>query len=223
MDIQERYATAIHNGLLSIEQHPFSDEDAPTNPLLLVPPEGYEGSGLKVMYFGQETNGWEGGFGDCDTDELLGLYDGFANKGGGFKYGGHFWNGIRHFQGRFEQVDPTSKFLWNNLIKIGKDGDKGRPSARVLEWQEEWFDVIRCEVEVFQPHVVAFMTGPNYDDMIEHVFGPISMTPLGAYSQRELSRVKAQGLPEHTFRTYHPNYLWRFGLPDVCEAIIAEI
>jgi hypothetical protein len=67
------------------------------------------------------------------------------------------------------------------------------------------------------------MTGPNYDDMIERVFGPITMTPIGNYSQRELSRIKRRGLPEHTFRTYHPNYLWRFGLPDVCEAMIAEI
>jgi hypothetical protein len=193
----------------TINQIVSSGAEQPANPLLISPPTKYFDSDFKIMYFGQETNQWEGQFHDSKgVDHLLDVYDRFAN---GSPYGGPgpFWNAVKQLNRSFSKSHASLAFTYNNIIKIGKHGSKGLPSEPLLSWQKTWFQVIREEVRILTPDLIVFFTGPDYDKFLQEAFGPIEFSQVGARSTKQLSRVRAQGLPVNTFRTCHPNYLWR--------------
>ena len=180
------------------------------DPLLISPPTKYLDSDFKIMYFGQEANGWAGSFHDSKgVDHLLDVYDKFANNVGGPAYGGPFWNAIKRLNQSFSKLHVLPAFTYNNIIKIGKHRAKGLPSEPLLRWQKTWFQVIREEVRILTPDLIVFFTGPRYDKFLQEAFGPLEFFQVGARGIRQLSRVRALGLPANTFRTYHPNYLWR--------------
>ena len=124
-------------------------------------------------------------------------------------HGGPFWNAIRQFNETFSESHTSVSFTYNNIIKIGKHEAKGLPSEPILRWQNRWFEVVREEVRVLAPDAVIFFTGPDYDKFIEEAFGSVEFCQIGPRSARQLTRVRARVLPVNTFRTYHPNYLWR--------------
>lgn len=154
----------------------------PAHPLLIQPPANYGESTLKVMYVGQETNGYENEIGSLRKDQntphsvetLLALYDNFTNAPGGFKYRGHFTNAVNSYQQAFSRIDPTATFTWNNVVKIGNAHDKGLPSETNLQWQDHWFDVIREEIRLLAPDVVLFFTGPRYDRFLRRVLPDVT-------------------------------------------------
>lgn len=159
------------NGIIS------SGAEPPTNPLLISPPLGYYDSDFKIMYFGQETNCWEGPFPDPKgVDHLLEVYDRFANNGGGFRYGGQFWNALKQFNESFSKLHTSPSFTYNNIIKIGKHGSKGLPSEPLLRWQKTWFQVVREEVRILTPDLIIFFIGPRYMRFLEEAFGPIEFS-----------------------------------------------
>ena len=92
----------------------------------------------------------------------MNAYDEFANHGGGFRYRKHFWYAVRHFQRALEEIEPSSRFIWNKFTKIGKDGSESRPSREILAWQEPWFDAVTQEILVFRPDIVLFLSGTDY-------------------------------------------------------------
>jgi len=163
-EIRKTYDAALQHCRDTLGTMPSGDKGGPTNPMVIQPPHDYEQSKLKVMYVGQETNGWEGDFEPTlSIDRLLEVYDKFANGGGGFKYGGHFWNAIKHFQSCMAGIEQSTRFTSNNLVKIGKAWGKGRPPRQVLDWQESWFQIVKQEVQLLKPDVVIFFSGPDYD------------------------------------------------------------
>jgi len=219
--LEHEYKAAIQRCSDSLATLPVDKQNMPANPLLISPSFEYPNAALKIMYFGQETNGWEGVFrGSEYIDELMGLYDGFTNQGGGFNYGGQFWNAVRSFHSEFKFRQDKVSFIWNNLIKIGKAFDRGTPCKEVLKWQEHWCDVIRNELIILRPNVVIFLSGPNYDWMISKIFSPVVFEPIDGYNLREVARVKSDSLPLSSFRTYHPGYLYRFGFSGVRDYIV---
>jgi hypothetical protein len=64
------------------------------------------------------------------------------------------------------------------------------------------------ELEILAPHVCIFFTGPYYDEIINSTFSGIEYEPVKGIPERELAALHHPKLPS-TFRTYHPNYLWR--------------
>ena len=59
--------------------------------------------------------------------------DFFTSKKCFSSHGGHFWNAVSKTVEALE--DNTSKIvavLWNNIVKIGKSGDKGRPQGKSM-------------------------------------------------------------------------------------------
>jgi len=117
-------------------------------------------------------------------------------------------NALRdHYRARRQTV----RCLWNNIVKVGLSGRKGRPSAEILEWQSPFFDVIRLEVSLLAPDIVVFFTGPKYDEFIRRVFPDARFEAARGRTERQLARVTAAGLPRAAVRTYHPGYLWRQG------------
>lgn len=206
--------------------------DSPTNLLCLNIPDKYLSSDIKLMVFGQETNDWDGEYRGVDkfnsvadrADWLKGIYDGFFTSKYCFSYGGQFWNGVSKLVNSIEdQTGKTVGLLWNNIVKIGKNGDKGRPEDSIIDWQKPALDFIIDEIKTAQPDIVIFFTGPNYDDLLQVVFEDITFNSISTRSTRELSIVTSDSLPLRSIRTYHPNFLWRNGFDGYLDDILAVV
>ncbi|WP_395734598.1 hypothetical protein [Prosthecobacter sp.] len=217
------YNEAMKKSFQTLDGLPSNADGGPANPQLIRVPDDYETSKLKVAYFGQETNGWEGPFAETKgVDHLQQVYHDFVNIKS-FEYGGQYWNGVKSFQNAFLELDSSSRFTANNLVKIGKAWDRGSPPESVIDWQSHWFEVIREELKILKPDVIIFLSGPNYDRHIETIFGKVTFEAVNARPARELSRVVAEGLPRNSFRTYHPNYGYRNNFYPTQSDILDEV
>ncbi|MBN8877032.1 MAG: hypothetical protein J0I32_05755 [Sphingobacteriales bacterium] len=200
-------------------------EVKPANPLLLyiADEEAYKQADIRLMIFGQETNSWYEER-DVTIAGVQNLYDGFFNDGECWNYGGQFWNGVGRFLTSLHQKYPTKKIqlLWNNIVKVGKQGDKGFPPDYIYEIERKHFNVIPDELTILKPDIVLFFTGPNYDSVLADNFGTLEYNSVEPFSQRELSRLKLLDIP-FVFRTYHPNYLWRNDIDWYFDTILNNI
>lgn len=187
----------------------------PANPLLLKITDEYHIADLKIMFFGQETNGWWGDYLiEGGVDRLQEEYSNFFVDRYCYTYGGQFWNGIKKLEDRLqdkaEEANKSVSLLWNNIVKIGKTTGKGLPSKEIIDWQEGFFRLIRLEVGMLKPDIVFFFTGPNYDSFVSKTFpDAVFQKGLENRTQRQIAKIKSVHLPKRTVRTYHPNYLWR--------------
>jgi len=199
--------------------------DSPTNLLCLNISDDYLSSDIKLMVFGQETNDWHGAYsGEDKADWLQSIYDDFFTSKYCFSYGGQFWNGVSKLVNSIEnRTGKSVGLLWNNIVKIGKDGDKGRPEDSIIDWQKPALDFIIEEIKTAQPDIVIFFTGPNYDDLLQVVFKDIIFNSIPTRTTRQLSIVTSKNLPFHSIRTYHPNYLWRNNFDGYLDDILAVV
>ena len=201
-------------------------EELPASPLLLRvgDEQAYQDADIKLIIFGQETNRWYESFhGDADT--ILGYYDEFFNSGEYKNYGGQFWNGVALFFSMLQERYPskTIYFLWNNLVKIGRDAGIGFPSDTVHEVERKEFDVIQEELAILQPTITLFFTGPNYDNILSEVFDAPKLAQVSDnFSVRQLASLSIVNT-SHAFRTYHPGFLWRNDINSYFQAIIDSV
>lgn len=182
----------------------------PTNPLLIRidDEEKYKSSDLKIMFFGQETNDWEGSCGK-DIDHLLGIYQKFMREAKEGKHGGPFWNTVRNYTKSVQLKNPRKKidYIWNNILKVGRADAKGTPSPEIIKLQHDYFPVIKAEIELLKPDVVVFFTGPYYDQHIKHEFPDAEFAKIENIKEQEICAIHSTNLPSRTFRSYHPQYL----------------
>lgn len=209
--------------LLTEKNKSLKHSDKATNPLLLKIDENYANAKFKIMFFGQETNTW---LGEQNNAEFLGqiepvyhLYENFFLSGNCYSYGGQFWNGVsRCVQLVEKEINEKVGVVWNNIIKVGKCG-KGAPFASIQEIQFEHFNVYREEVDILEPDVLIFFSGPNYDNQIKKAFGRLDKNSIDGFTERQLCEIKIpNSVP--AFRTYHPNYLWRNDINKFLEPIV---
>ena len=200
-------------------------EIKPTNPLLVFvdKEEEYLNADIRVIIYGQETNGWFGGF-NTDINFILDCYNKFYNSGKCWNYGGQFWNGFRKFWTMLEEKFPNKKirYIWDNIVKIGKSDGKGFPPDYIYEVERNHFSIIKDELKILKPNIVLFFTGPNYDRFIADNFGQLSYTALSSFNSRQLAKISLSGT-DFAFRTYHPNYLWRNDIDSFFRVILNEI
>lgn len=206
-------------------------EELPASPLLLKvnDEKSYEDADIKLLVFGQETNSWYESFHE-DTDAVLGYYDIFFRDAAlnsiDFPiYGGQFWNGVRRFVCMLQERYPSKRiyFVWNNLVKIGKDAGIGFPSDVIHEVERQEFSVIPEEINILRPTITLFFTGPNYDSILNEVFDSPALEPVAdKFSVRQLASLTLSNAGQ-TFRTYHPGYLWRNDIDHYFQTIIDTI
>lgn len=198
----------------------------PTCPLLLSigNEEEFKNADIRLMVFGQETNNWYDEFHN-DIPSIIECYDSFFSNDKCWGYGGQFWNGV----GRFIELLQTKysnkkiSLIWNNIVKIGKYAEKGFPPNYIYEIERKYFSVIKEEIEVINPTIVLFLTGPYYDSVITDNFGKLTYSKLSdEFSEREIAKVSLTGTP-FAYRTYHPNYLWRNGINKYFDTIINDM
>lgn len=205
----------------STRPHSF-DGESPSNLLCLSVSQRYIDSDLKVMVFGQETNDWYGSYSDKHNEQWLkDSYEEFFNSDYCFSYGGQFWNGVSRTIDLLEsRTGKSVGLLWNNIVKIGKEGEKGLPNQIILDWQAEAMSFIIEEISITKPDVVIFFSGPNYDNFLCQVFEDVTFKELSDKTPRQLSLLQSKHLPVMSFRTYHPNYLWRNDINSYLNDII---
>lgn len=194
----------------------------PTNPLLIIVKneDKYLNADIRVMILGQETNDWGGNFTN-NIEYIQSIYEGFFSSRYCFKYGGQFWNGISRFLRMLELQNPGKSidFIWNNVVKVGISGKKGKPPEYIYQVERENFKVLNQEMQILQPNLVLFLSGPYYDNILIEQFKNIEFQKIENYHQRQIAKVKLLNC-DSAFRTYHPNYLWRNGINDYYEAIL---
>jgi hypothetical protein len=182
-----------------------------SNPLLIhiKDEEKYQKADIKIMFFGQETNSWYGELGSKSVKDLLHCYSDFL----GSTYSSQFWNAVRDYVSTIQDLNPNKsvEFVWNNILKIGKENSKGKPQQDLVELQKEVFPVIREEVEILKPDLIVFFTGPYYDTYIKKEWNGVVMNEASNYKIRQLAIMQHPSLPLNSYRIYHPNFLYRQG------------
>ena len=194
-NLQSFYADILSKKLTPALK-PFikSTKDQPANPLLIKVDEEYENSDFKIMLFGQETNSWNiefcNGLYHPNLSIILERYEIFFLGNGSYNYGkGNkpcskivkgFWGGVNEFFRIFRGTDYPFRqfvfdndkrvsFIWNNVVKLGKQNKKGRPNfyPDIKEINKE---IIKHEIEVLNPNVLLLFSGPFYDDVVKYIF-----------------------------------------------------
>lgn len=192
------------------EDDPEDLENLATHPLLIKTDDEYAKADLKVMFFGQETNEWNGVFEEyADLESVLAVYENFYLKKGYEQYGKPFWNFIRNLK----STQSTKKigYIWNNVLKIGKS-ESGTPQQGLINYTIDYFNVIPQEIEILKPNVLLFLSGHTYDDHIRKTIGNFSIVPIEGFSTNELCILKFDNISvDLAIRTYHPGYLQRLG------------
>ncbi|MCB9195119.1 MAG: hypothetical protein H6598_02740 [Flavobacteriales bacterium] len=211
---------------ISLKNRSLNQVDRATNPLLIQIDDNYARAKFKVMIFGQETNVW---FGEKKNGEFLGrvdevieLYTKFYLSNRCFSYGGQFWNGINRFRLILEkELETNIGLVWNNVLKIGKCG-KGAPFSSIQDIQFRNFNVIRQEIDLLQPNLLMFFSGPNYDEKIKRSLGNLNRKSFEGFTDRQMCQFRLD-CNVMAFRTYHPNYLWRNNIDNYFSVIAKKI
>lgn len=197
------------------------EENPPAYPLLLkVNEERYNKAELKVMVFGQETNGWEHQVCPIVTPieqsseiidaTLNGFMDYYREFLDGWGINSPFWHYLKKIQNTLSISLPnkTIEIVWNNIYKIGNKGkSKNKPVKSIRDFENAYFNVIQDEVDILRPDIIIFFTGPNYEERVKKIFPIISSIPLvSSIRQEGISRFQLEN-GVSAYRTYHPNYL----------------
>lgn len=201
----------ISNMLQSFnEEDPDDEANMATHPLLIKANEEYENADNKIMFFGQETNEWNGVFEEgIDIDSVTNVYDEFYLQKGYEKYGKPFWNFVRSLK----NIESEKKigYIWNNVLKIGKS-DVGTPQQGLINYTLDFFNVIPQEIEILKPKVLLFLSGHTYDEHIKKSVGNFTVVPIVGFTTNELCILKFDDINvDLAIRTYHPGYLQRMG------------
>ncbi len=201
----------ISNMLQSFnEEDPDDEANMATHPLLIKANEEYENADYKIMFFGQETNEWNGVFEEgIDIDSVTNVYDEFYLQKGYEKYGKPFWNFVRSLKNI--QSEKKIGYIWNNVLKIGKS-DVGTPQQGLINYTLDFFNVIPQEIEILKPKVLLFLSGHTYDEHIKKSVGNFTVVPIEGFTTNELCILKFDDINvDLAIRTYHPGYLQRMG------------
>lgn len=207
----ELYSSKLNDLTHLFEELNSSKNDADTNfswPLLLrIWENEYEAAPIKLMIFGQETYGWdnhaepkvEENTAETLTNEYL------LHNMGRDRYRSPFWRTVHKLNLMLGNPD-TNCFVWNNILKFGKEDSYGNPSDGVMAAEMKYLNVISEEVSILHPDVCVFLTGPNYDVDILRKFPNTEFIPVDGFKTNQLVQLKNEILPERSFRTYHPGY-----------------
>ncbi len=175
----------------------------------------YLDSEIKILYIGQETNYWfnqqerknaklYNSIDDIDKylNALLELYKDF-NIGQNYKTDIFLFMNI--LVNKFRSRNKKTGLLWTNLLRHDAFGN-----GKVLEDVEQKITynknhILRKELEILKPDAIIFVTGPNYDYIIENSFKGLEKLKVYNKSEREICILKHADLPVKSIRVYHPN------------------
>lgn len=179
-------------------------EVASSYPLLIkINEKKYEKSNFKWMVFGKETNGWD--VYDGTIDSVLDNYYRFTDSSGNFDvdYKSFFWDRVKDFHRVLDEKAKQNTYLiYNNLLKIGKL-DSGTPPKYITDIERKHFSVIKDEINILKPDMLLFLSGKNYDHIINDIWGDVAMDAIAPYENDLLVRINIPGV-KLAMRSKHP-------------------
>ncbi|WP_342154790.1 hypothetical protein [Methylorubrum sp. SB2] len=230
--LNARYRT-FQKSLSSVD-HELLDAFSP--PLLLKIPDDWQQAAHRVMWIGQETAdwSWEGkqlkadGV-DWDYPDIMSLKDFAENEisldaltygYGEFEFAANhrvnrspFW---RYFRWTMDEVRKHGNVsaVWTNVVRSSANSDQGYslwavPDTLRAEFLARQRGLLTAEIEILQPSLIIFVSGPHYDGFIGHELDGYKSVALAPFTVRRAARLLHPVLPENTFRTYHPGFLNR--------------
>ena len=132
-----------------------------------------------------------------------------------------FWTSFRAVE------DWPAGVMYTNICKVDWEGGsfiRGNKAAgrAFLDRQRA---VVQAEFEILRPDVCLFLTGPNYDWVVDTQFpGVLNEARVDtSIPARELTRLSHPLLPVNSIRSYHPGYLFRAGKREHIKTMRAAI
>ncbi|MCH6265074.1 hypothetical protein [Neobacillus citreus] len=197
-----------------------------SNPFLIKCLPAYKKAKKKVLFVGQETNGWEsfrvtletfhGGNQESNRDDIINylqwMYEDlrFHRK---WDYT-PFWKGMRRLYQAIDANGIDDGFLHTELVRF--DLNQKRLPQDVEDLLQKEYNVLPMEIKALDPDIVIFLTGPDYDDRLRETFinsyvlgDHLKFELINGFKKNELIRLIHPVLPYHTYRTYHPGYSLR--------------
>jgi hypothetical protein len=173
----------------------------------------YLNSSPRVAIVGKQQKGWDYTYpqfiSEWNVPNAISLYREFDLAA---KYNAspfwQFFHAVR-LSAFPNEPDARRKILWTNLVKFVSADESP------ILWQpyfEAAFrlqdDILTTELAIAKPDICLFVTGPDYDFVLERYYSGLRFEPLDL-PVREFARLVHRNLPRHSYRSYHPNYLNR--------------
>lgn len=153
-------------------------------------------SNNKILYIGQETNGW---FDNNINQELLEkTYLEVLNR----KNNRDFWRFLYNFS-----IDNCKNVIWSNTLIAGKRYGIGYPNI-TDKLQDLSLKNLLFLYEYFKPDITLFVSGPN-NPYYEIVKGFLTEINSKIDNYPTISNPLIFDKEKDIFWTYHPNYLNR--------------
>jgi hypothetical protein len=237
--LDELYLSYLSNVLDNREVVEAIQNQEISSPLFIdvnAPQSNYINRPFKVLYVGQENNGWFNlnqrkkvgleKISDLNKYliELKSLY--FE-----FNIGEQYNKPIFIFLDiliesiqNYKQGEESTGFLWTNLIRHSGKFNEGKiPDKFEDKLMYDNNFIFRKEMEILDPNAVIFVTGPNYDKFLKNTFNGISFISVKNYDINEIAVLKHANLPKYSCRVYHPNFHNRLGGAEYMKELSQDI
>ena len=114
-----------------------------------------------------------------------------------------FWNVTR----KLEKAIGNDEYscVWTNINKF--DLDANRPYGKYEELISTVDSILINEIEILEPNICIFFTGPSFDYRIRKIFSGVEFKEIQNWKLGQLCQLKHKYLPKCSVRTYHPKSL----------------
>jgi hypothetical protein len=171
--------------------------------ILISPNEKYAKQSKPLLIIGQETSGWD--YKNDNLVEQMKVSEDF-NLGEQY-YASPFWNVVR----KVERVLGHEEYscAQTNISKFDVEGGRAYGEHEIAISALD--NLLVTEIDILQPKICLFFTGPNFDDRISKIFPNVEFVAVGNHPINQFSQLRHENLPLLTFRSYHPRYLRQSG------------
>jgi len=185
-----------------------------SSPLLVSSDKDYlnniKNSNYKVLYVGQETNGWVNDYKcNINVNLLENIYLEVLKR----KNSREFFRFLNNFSSM-----PYDNVVWTNVLLAGKKYGVGYPKI-TDKLQELSLENLIFLYKYFKPDITLFVSGPNnpYYEIVKSFLEAIN-SKIDNYPT--ITNPVINNKEKNIFWTYHPNYLNRAHLKEKVLIII---
>lgn len=164
----------------------------------------------RIMYIGQETNGWVNDYEvdyEINSSVLEQIYISFLRKGATNR---DFWLFIRQIL-EISSEKLINNVIWNNTLLAGKRTEKGHPvvTPKLEDLSLEYLLVTK---NIFNPEYIIFVNGPHnpYYNITIKFLKELKSSLINTYPTRNNPLLIDRD--NNIIWTYHPNYQHRIGI-----------
>jgi len=179
-----------------------------SSPLLVSSDKDYlnniKNSNYKVLYVGQETNGWVNDYKcNINVNLLENIYLEVLKR----KNSREFFRFLNNFSSM-----PYDNVVWTNVLLAGKKYGVGYPKI-TDKLQELSLENLIFLYKYFKPDITLFVSGPNnpYYEIVKSFLEAIN-SKIDNYPT--ITNPVINNKEKNIFWTYHPNYLNRAHLKE---------